>query len=55
MMASMDVTEGPTKFPGDAGCQDARMEPTREVKITIFEENDDDDDDDEYDDDDGRS
>ena len=40
-MASLAVTEGPTKVPGDPGCQDAR--PTREVEITIFERNVDDD------------
>ena len=36
-MASVAVTEGPTKVPGDPACQDAS--PTREVKVTIFEEN----------------
>ena len=36
-MASVAVTEGPTKVPGDPVCQDAS--PTREVKVTIFEEN----------------
>ena len=45
-MASVAVTEGPTKVPGDPVCQDAS--PTREVKVTILEENvgDGDDDDD---------
>ena len=46
----------PRVRPNSQETQDARMEPTREVKITIFGQNDDDDEDnygDEYDDDDG--
>ena len=39
----------PRVRPNSQERQDARMEPTREVKITIFEENDDDDDDDDDD------
>ena len=42
----------PRVRPNSQETQDARMEPTREAKITISEENDDKDDDDDDDDDD---